>query len=216
MKNKGKFIVLEGIDGCGKDTQQDLLESFISENKSLDEFVFFHVLDESIKHTKTLRDAMFHCGHRWNTMSEMLIFWADKFETILQIKKNIEEGKNVVMNRWEVSNLAYQIYGKQKSEHEEFARMMLRELDNILKPDLYILFDISIEESGRRRAMRSGQTGGNATDNYYEQSKKDFFERVIYGYKTEIKKFNHAIINGEQPKEKVFEDTLEAIKNVCQ
>lgn len=208
---KGKFIVLEGIDGCGKDTQQDLLESYFK-TTPLQKFEFFHVLDEDIKHTNTLRDAMFNCGYRWDTMPEMLMFWADKFEIILQIKKNIEEGKNVVMNRWELSNLAYQIYGKEKREHEDFARMMLAKLDDILKPDLYILFDISVEESGKRMAIRKGL--GYDRNDYYESQKKDFFERVIKGYKTEMENYSHVIIDGQQAKEKVFEDTLEAIKNI--
>ena len=33
---KGKFIVLEGIDGCGKDTQQDLLQKYFVDNNTLD------------------------------------------------------------------------------------------------------------------------------------------------------------------------------------
>ena len=155
----GKFIVLEGIDGCGKDTQQKMLEV------EFPDFECFHVLDESKKHTNTLRDAMFKSDYKWDTMSEMLMFWADKFETILQIKKAIEQGKNVIMNRWELSNLAYQIYGKntpmsggkKEKVDEEFARFMQAKLDAILKPDLYILFDVSVAESGRRIAIRKGQ-----------------------------------------------------------
>lgn len=215
MKDKiGKFIVLEGIDGCGKDTQQKMLESFVSsdDGEGLGEFVFFHVLDEDKKHTNALRDAMFNSGIRWSTMSEMLMFWADKFETILLIKKAVEEGKNVVMNRWELSNLAYQIYGKGAKEHEEFARLMQEKLDATLRPDLYVLFDVSVQESGRRMALRKGE--GYDRDDYYESQKKDFFERVILGYKTEIQKYNYVIINGEQPKEKVFEDTLKEIKAI--
>lgn len=212
QKVNGKFIVLEGIDGCGKDTQQKLLENFVSENKSLGEFVFVHVLNENKNHTNNLRTALFKSNFKWNTMSEMLMFWADKFETILEIQKNIQEGKNVIMNRWELSNLAYQIYAKGKKEYEEFARLMQKKLDDILKPDLHILFDISVSESSKRRALRTGQEGGNVTDNYYDQEKKDFFEKVILGYKKEIQNYNHIIIDGEQSKEKVFQDTLEAIQ----
>ena len=202
---KGKFIVLEGIDGCGKDTQQKLLREKFSD------FVYFHVLDEHKKHTNTLRDAMFNSGVRWTTLSEMLMFWADKFEMIQQIKKCVDEGKNVVMNRWELSNLAYQIWGKQNKDLEEFARFMQQKLDSTLKPDLYIFYDISVDESSRRKAARNG-LGYDRTD-YYEDQKRDFFERVIAGYKTEIQKYSYAIINGEQSKEKVFEDTVRAIKN---
>jgi len=204
---RGKFIVLEGIDGSGKDTQEKLLK------KEFSDFVYFHVLDEEKAHTNNLRIAMFKSSYKWQTLPEMLLFWADKFEAAQEMKKLVEAGKNVICNRWEASNLAYQLHGKGSNE-ESFIRMMQTKLDEVLKPDLYILFDISSDESSKRRSMRSAQEGGNSTDNYYDQSKKDFFDRVILGYKQELKNYNHVVINGEQSREKVFEDTLSAINNV--
>lgn len=203
---KGKFIVLEGIDACGKDTQEKFLK------EKFPDFLFFHVLDENKKHTNTLRDAMFNCDYRWQAFPEMLLFWADKFEIAYKIKKWIAEGKNVIMNRWEISNLAYQIYGKEKWEYEKFAKEMMQKLDEVVKPDLYIYFDITSEESLKRREIRMEEN--YKRDDYYENHKKDFFDKAINGYKTEIKKYNHAIINGMQNKEKVFEDILQSISKI--
>lgn len=207
MQNKkGKFIVLEGIDASGKDTQEKLLQEHFPD------FEFFHCLDESKKHTNTLRDAMFNCDYRWTTLPEMMMFWADKFEIAYQIKKALNEGKNVVMNRWEVSNLAYQIHGKQNEEMREWAEYMREKLDEEIKPDLYIYFDVMVEESGKRMSARKGL--GYDRDDYYESQKKDFFERVINGYKEELKKYTSVVIDGMQTKEKVFEDTLSTISNL--
>jgi dTMP kinase len=207
MENqRGKFIVLEGIDASGKDTQEKLLKEHFPD------FVFFHCLDEEKKHTNTLRDAMFNCGYRWATLSEMMMFWADKFQMIEQIKKLLVEGKSVVVNRWEVSNLAYQIWGKQREDMREWAEFMCAKLDEIVKPDLYLYFDVTVEESGKRMSARKGL--GYDRNDYYESQKKDFFERVISGYKKELGKYNSVIIDGMQTREKVFEDTLKAIQNI--
>ena len=51
-------------------------------------------------------------------------------------------------------------------------------------------------------------------EDYYDDAKADFMERVITGYKTEMENFPHKIIDGMQSKEQVFEDTVKAIKEI--
>ena len=212
---KGKFIVLEGIDSCGKDTQQDLLQEYFNRPENIEkygEFVSVRVLDEQDKKQKRIREIIFNKDFRFETEAEIFLFWADKFEMLKKIKYAVENGKNVLVNRWELSNFAYQIFGKQKEDLREISETIRKFIEKDLQPDLYILFDISPEESQRRKFIRT-QTNGKFED-YYDNAKKDFIERVIKGYKTEIQKFSHVIIDGEQSKEKVFENTLQTIKNI--
>ncbi len=203
---KGKFIVLEGIDSCGKDTQQDLLKEHFPD------FVYIRVLDESKEKTRKIREVIFNKDFRYETESEIYLFYADRFEMIKEIGEAIESGKNVICNRFELSQYAYQVYGKQREDLRELSDFLSTRLQKDYKPDLQILFDITPEESQRRKFTRTNTTG--KFEDYYDNAKKDFMERVIIGYKTEIKKFNHVIINGEQSKEKVFEDTLKAIEEI--
>lgn len=207
---KGKFIVLEGIDSCGKDTQQDLLQKYFDEQNT--PFESIRVLDEHDEKQSKLRTVVFNKDFSFSTDAEIFLFWADKLEMMAKIKKAIENGKNVLVNRWELSQYAYQIYGKEREDIRDITEKVGEFLEKDLKPDLYILFDISAEESQRRKHVRT-ETVGKFED-YYDNAKADFFARVITGYKTEIKKYYHVIINGEQPKEKVFEDTLREIKNL--
>jgi dTMP kinase len=203
---KGKFIVLEGIDACGKDTQQELLREHFPN------FIFVNVLDSKKSWTRKLREVMFASEYKWPTMSEILMFYADKHEMMKDIGEAIESGKNVMVNRWELSQYAYQIYGKQREDLREITDILTKNLEQKHKPDLYIYFDISISESQKRIAIRNG--ADYTKQDYFESQKKDFFERVIVGYKTEIQKWPNVIINAEQTKEKVFEDVLKAVKEI--
>jgi dTMP kinase len=210
---KGKFIVLEGIDGCGKDTQQDMLSEVFNHPENLEkygEFVNVRVLDEGDEKQKRLREVVFNPNFRFDTNAEIFLFWADKLSMAAKIKEAINAGKNVLVNRWELSQYAYQIYGKQREDLRDITEKVGAFIEKDMKPDLYILFDISPEESQKRKHVRTGETG--KFEDYYDNAKADFFERVIYGYKTEIKKYPHVIINGEQSKEKVFKDTKDAIE----
>lgn len=212
MKNKkGKFIVLEGIDNCGKDTQQDLLQKYFSD------FVFVKVLDEHKEKSKKLRETIFNKDFKFIDKAEIYLFYADKEEMMGEIKKALDSGKNVICNRFELSQYAYQIYGKQKPEYLELTNYLTKSLQEIdavnYYPDLYILFDISPTESQKRKHARTNETG--KFEDYYDNAKADFFERVINGYKTEIQNFSHVIIKGENTKEKVFEETLLEIKKLC-
>lgn len=205
---KGKFIVLEGIDSCGKDTQQDLLHEFFNseENRNkFGEFVSVRVLDEGDEKQNRLRNVIFNKDFRYDTNAEIFLFWADKLSMAAKIKEAINSGKNVLVNRWELSQYAYQIHGKQREDLRDITEKVGIFLEKDLKPDLYIFFDISPQESQRRKHVRTGETG--KFEDYYDNAKADFFERVIKGYKIEIKKYPHVIINGAQSKEKVFTET---------
>lgn len=211
MQNKkGKFIVLEGIDGCGKDTQQDLLQKYFDEQNI--PFCSIRVLDENDEKQSRLRNVIFNKDFRFDTNAEIFLFWADKLEMVKKIKETIESGKNVLVNRWELSQFAYQVYGKEREDLREISEKVSAFVEKDVKPDLYILFDISPKESQKRKHTRTLETG--KFEDYFDNAKADFFERVINGYKTEIKKYNHVIINGEQTREQVFAETLQAIQKL--
>lgn len=216
QSRKGKVVVLEGIDSCGKDTQQDMLQKYFDTKKQTEndmgEFVSVRVLDENDEKQGRLRNVVFNKDFRFDTNAEMFLFWADKLEMAKKIKEAVESGKNVLVNRWELSQYAYQIYGKQREDLRGITEKVGEFITQIVQPDLYILFDISPEESQRRKHIRT-ETVGKFED-YYDNAKADFMQRVIDGYKREIVKYPHVILNGEQSKEKVFAEALQAIQKI--
>jgi thymidylate kinase len=172
----------------------------------------FWVLDEGDEKQKRLREVMFNPDFRFDTNAEIFLFWADKLQMLVKIKKAINSGKNVLVNRWELSQYAYQIYGKQREDLRDITEKVGAFIESDIKPDLYILFDISPQESQKRKRVRTGETG--KFEDYYDNAETDFFVRAINGYKTEIAKYPHVIINGEQSKVKVFQDVLGAVTSL--
>ncbi len=205
MSAKGKFIVLEGIDGCGKDTQSDLLKKHFEGNNN---FYFTRAPGGTGIGTQKIRELIFNKDYVFSDLAEVLLFYADRAELMnTEIVAKLDSGVNVICNRFELSQYAYQIYGKQKENMREVTDWLTEKIIGKYQPDLYIYYDITVETSEKRR-------GGRSENNQYEQKKKDFFERVIVGYKKEILNFNHVIVNGEQSKEKVFEQTLAEILKI--
>jgi thymidylate kinase len=135
-------------------------------------------------------------------------------EIVKKIEIAIGSGKNIIANRWELSQYAYQIHGKQREDLRGISEYMTTFIEKNVRPDLYILFDISVEESQKRKHARTQMTG--KFEDYYDNAKAEFTSRVVNGYKREIQKYNHVIINGEQSKEKVFEDTLQEINKILE
>jgi dTMP kinase len=219
----GKFVVLEGIDGSGKDTQVELLKQFFaSEGKKVveegeelyswnnREFVFVQVLDENFPETSELRQVLFGKGKRFVTWAEIFIFWADKFQMLYKhILPNLEKGRIVVANRWEISQMAYQVHGKQNESLREISLQMRSRLDQIATPDLHILLDVSIEESKKRMEARAAAAGNH---NFFDDSKKEFFERVSTGYLEELKQYSYQVVDANQTKNKVYLDLLNILK----
>jgi dTMP kinase len=214
---KAKFIVLEGIDSCGKDTQAERLQEFFRQRENFEkygEFEFVQVLDEKTQKGKSMRGVVFNKDFKWETEAECFLFWADKMEIVKKIEIAIGSGKNIIANRWELSQYAYQIHGKQREDLRGISEYMTTFIEKNVRPDLYILFDISVEESQKRKHARTQMTG--KFEDYYDNAKAEFTSRVVNGYKREIQKYNHVIINGEQSKEKVFEDTLQEINKILE
>ena len=99
---KGKFIVLEGIDNCGKTTQAKMLEKYFQEQGI--EVVLAREpggtqIGEEIREVVLKpRDKMA------NPITQTLLFYAARTEFMDQIvKPNIDAGKMVITDRFESS-----------------------------------------------------------------------------------------------------------------
>ena len=170
---KGIFITFEGIDGCGKSTQCELLKDYLKENDK--DFIFVRepggtVIGERIR--EILLDKK---NSQMTARTELLLFEAARAQiTDEVIKPALEEGKIVLCDRFFDSSSAYQ--GMARGMGMDFVGSLNMAATGGLKPDITFFFDITAEEALARRGKR-----GEASDRI-ELAGLKFQEDVRKGY----------------------------------
>lgn len=195
---KGTFITFEGIDGCGKSTQCEMLKDYLKE-RGVD-FIFVRepggtVIGERIR--EILLDKK---NSQMTSRTELLLFEAARAQiTDEVIKPALEEGKIVLCDRFFDSSSAYQ--GMARGMGMEFVSDLNMAATGGLKPDITFFFDISAEEALERRCKR-----GEASDRI-ELAGLKFQEDVRAGYLELAKSSEGRIITIDATKgiEEIFE-----------
>lgn len=143
---KGKFIVLEGIDGSGKGTQIDLL---VKEMRKQGRRVYQTAEPTSTSTGGMLRDALGGFVRR-DAYELSAMFLVDRIfhniNPVNGIKKYLDEGTDVVCDRYYYSSFAYQGID---ADLDWVMRMNL-DCREILRPDVCIFLDLDPEQSDRR------------------------------------------------------------------
>ena len=97
---RGKLIVLEGIDRSGKSTQARMLLQKLSPCLQMcfpnRETIIASIINSYLTSSVNLDDHSIH-----------LLFSANRWECKQQILENISSGKNVVLDRYAYSGVAY-------------------------------------------------------------------------------------------------------------
>ncbi len=143
---RGKFIVVEGLDGSGKGTQTALLCAYL---KSQGRNVYPTAEPTESVTGGMIRDVL--SGARQRTSSELAaLFLADRvahnMNPVNGIEKTLEAGIDVVCDRYYYSSIAYQAVGKDR----QWVIDMNLNCPGILKPDICIFFDVDPESCHER------------------------------------------------------------------
>lgn len=171
----GTFISFEGIDGSGKSTQLRLLAKY------LEEAGCEVVLTREPGGTPVgirLRGALLDAHEEVDPLTELLVFAADRAQHVRRVlRPAIEAGKVIFSDRYADATVAYQGAGR------GFSPELIAEIIGLategLKPDLTVLFDLSVEESTARTSRRSdGKHKGDRLD----AESSDFHVRVRDAY----------------------------------
>lgn len=170
---KGIFITFEGIDGCGKSTQCEMLKDYLTEYGK--EFIFVREpggteIGERIR--EILLDKK---NTQMTARTELLLFEAARAQiTDEVIRPALDDGKIVICDRFFDSSSAYQ--GKARGMGMDFVANLNMAATGGLQPDITFFFDISAEEALIRRGKR-----GEASDRI-ELAGLKFQEDVRQGY----------------------------------
>jgi len=188
-KMQGKFIVIEGIDGCGKTTQIDELYKWLPKSGLINK-------NNNVVKTREpggsvigrqLRKLILSNNQETSpsNLTELLLYSADRSEHISKtICPALTRGDWIVSDRFSGSTLAYQGYGR------EIDISIINQLESIvcqgIEPSLTFLLDISPEESISRRT--------NKVPDRIESEGINFLNKVNEGFKIISRKKNWIII----------------------
>ena len=164
------FIAFEGIEGCGKST---LLRSVEGRLRALGRDPLLVREPGSTALGERVRAALLDPKTGDLTpWTEVCLFTACRAEMVAtQIRPALEQGRDVLLDRYFFSTLAYQAYGA--GADLETTRTLQLEAVGGLLPDLVLIPDLSVAEATRRR-------GGD--DDRMEAKGAEFLERVRTGF----------------------------------
>jgi dTMP kinase len=142
MKQRGFFVCVEGLDGCGKTTQTKLL---VAKLKRMGCDAAFTAEPSRGKIGKFIKRYCLHGETRVFPVVEALLFAADRFDHVQrEVTPALNEAKIVVSDRYVYSSLAYQ----------GAAGLDLRWIEMInehaIRPDLAIFLDVEPETVVKR------------------------------------------------------------------
>ena len=173
MKNRGKFIVFEGTDGSGKSTQMKMLASYLTEMGA--RCYLTHEPTESpvgslLRSCLTGRiDADEH--------TIAALFAADRLDHIHNpvngILKKLNEGVNVLCDRYYLSSFAY----NGGFVPLEWVIELNRPAREALKPDLTVFLYLDAEDS-MERVMGRGETERYETVERQKKIRKNYLDLI--------------------------------------
>lgn len=171
----GTFITFEGIDGSGKSTQLRLLANFLQQEGC--ELLLTREPGGTPVGNR-LRAALLDAHEEVDPLTELLVFAADRAQHVRRVlRPALESGRIVFSDRYADATRAYQGAGR------GFSRELIEEIIQLategLKPDLTVLFDLSIEDStARTRRRGNGTQKGDRLD----AENDEFHTRVREAY----------------------------------
>tara|TARA_B100000700_G_C14906146_1_gene789822 strand:- start:386 stop:1024 length:639 start_codon:yes stop_codon:yes gene_type:complete len=204
---RGRFLVLEGIDGCGKTTQIKHLSNWLPNSGLMPKDSILHVTREpgGTYIGKELRHLLLNTSKE-NTpkdLTELLLYAADRAQHVSEvIKPEIEKGNWVLSDRFSGSTLAYQGYGRNLNID------LIKQLEKIatqkISPDVTLFLEISVKESIKRR--------NETANDRIEAEGEEFLQRVTLGFSQLAKERNWITIPSEEAKNFVSQNIENQLK----
>jgi len=200
---EGKFIVLDGPDGCGKTTQCALLAEWLKENGV--EVVSLRDPGGTAIGEK-IRQILLNPEHiAMSTAAEVMLYMAARVQLWQEkIAPALKQNKCVILDRWLSSTCAYQGYAGGFG------------IDNVIKiatdslerpwPDLTIILDVDLETGANRLSAQPDRM--EAKPREYHQKVRDGFLKLAQEQK------NFFVIDAIQDIEAVHKKVIETVEKI--
>jgi dTMP kinase len=169
---KGIFIVLEGPDRSGKSTQAALLKAWLEERGRE---VLVTREPGGTRLSEQIRKILLAPKSDIEPMTELFLYETSRIKhTLEKILPALKAGKAVISDRYTLSTVAYQGYGRGLDLKTVETLNRIATLN--LKPDITVVFDIPDRIFAQREHLRAGR-------DRIERAPDAFRRRVNRAYK---------------------------------
>jgi dTMP kinase len=219
---RGKFVVLDGPDGCGKSTQ---CRRLVADLQAAGVEVVAGRDPGGTEIGGRIRSVLLdHDLSKMDPACETLLFMASRAQLVAEIiKPALQQAKTVICDRYVSSTCAYQgAAGVDAKRVIELAAFAIGDT----WPDVTVVIDVDPEEGMRRIGKAGDQRAGrkeaevrstrSSRPDAMERRSLDFHRRVRDGFQTLSAYYPRrvVIVNGTAGEDVVYERVLEAISNV--
>jgi dTMP kinase len=193
VNEKGAFICIEGLDGCGKTTQAKLLVKKLRKSHN----AVYTAEPSRGKIGAFIRKSCLYREKRLSSVVEALLFAADRVEHVEnEVLPVLREGRLVVSDRYIYSSLAYQGAAGLSLEWIEKIN------EHALRPDFAIFIDVDPKIvmqrlKPKKSIMENLETQRKVREVYLKYVAKSMLTRI----------------NGNKPKEEVADALLATVLN---
>lgn len=174
------LVVIEGLDGSGKSTQVKRLRSYLESKTDNLEYIHFPRYDAPVYGEligKFLRGG-FGSIDSVHPQLVALLYAEDRHGAAPQMRRTLDEGGIVLLDRYVYSNIAYQCAKIDDLQEREALRKWIFDTEygqfGLPKPDLNIFLDVPIGFVEKK--LEAGRKGD---DREYLEGKTDIHEADI-------------------------------------
>ncbi len=204
---RGKFIVIDGMDGSGKGTQIRLLQGALPK----DQFVFTREPGGTPRAEEIRTDLLRQGGTASNPVCDFFLFWAARGSHIEDlVEPTRAQGTHVITDRYDSSTFAFQIYGEERTTLEPVFHAVRKSLPPYFIPSAYVILDLPAQVAFERRKTDSGQ----------DKSKFDvkpivYHERVRTGFLA-LKEFAPVhLVDASRTPEEMHTDIVRIVREIA-
>lgn len=223
---RGAFILLEGIDKCGKSTIAKCLVDSLN-NKGY-KCELLHFPDRTTYTGRLINEYLKNDNLKLNNEAIHLLFAANRWENIDKIKELLHKGITLVVDRYSYSGIAYSVaksmlyvsFNLDKFNLHQFHILFSSDMDiswckrpenGLPKPDLIFLLHLDDEEIAKRLNANTSDT--ERYENFVMQKKVADTYRNLVENDWHVIDANDSIENLESLLTQLSEPVIERVSN---